>query len=208
MSRMPGWINDVASVVTILGLPVTLASLSQIFEVGQFAIQLPKVPGVSAFLLLIYFLLSLAFAKAFSAWFAHCDLKLSWSRLFTIPVFGFLSVAQTFVAIEMLFGTFGSELSAGYFAILMVIAVGLEQHFLLLRQLDNPTVAVLGKTFAIIVFGMMLATEADTLERYNLNNMFPFGMIFMVGSFVLAALLIGIHDRSASDDGGNQETQK
>jgi len=202
--KLPEWVHSFASLVTILGLPVTLVALAGLFEVAPISISFPQLPWSNALALVVYFLLSVAFGKAFSAWFAYFDLKLCWSRLVTIPVLALVSVSQTFVAIEILFGAYAEGISVGTFAILMVIGLALEVYFLLLQRLPHVDKAMLFAALCFVVFGYMLASEADPEVFPQANNRLMFGVLFgfgMMGSIVVLMGLFESGQLGAETDG-------
>lgn len=178
---LPQWIHTLASLVTLLGLPVTLVSLAGLFEVAPVTLSFPQLPWSKALALVVFFLLSVAFGKAFSAWFGYFDVTLGWSRLVSIPVMALLSVAQTFVAVEILFGAYVTGLGAGTFAVLMVLGLGLELYFLLLLRVRDVGPAIFFSSVCFVIFGYMLASEADPEPFPQANNRVQFALVFVIG---------------------------
>ncbi len=190
--KLREYVGDVANVVTLLGLPVTLVSLLNLFQISNFTLTLPKMPGANAFLLLVFFLISVAFAQAFARWLAFFDVKVKWPRLVTVPTLALFSVTQTFVLIEILFGSFGNQVEAVWYAVLIVIAVALELYFLLQQKLHHPFVLLGSKVFLVSVFVMMLVNDADPSESHDLSNMHGFVIIYMIG-ILFTAIPMGFY---------------
>ncbi|MEX0305760.1 MAG: hypothetical protein AB3N12_00105 [Ruegeria sp.] len=180
------YLGDIANVVTLLGLPVTLVSLLNLFQISTITLTLPKVPGANAFLLLVFFLISVAFAKTFARWLAFFDTKAEWPRLVTIPTLALFSVTQTFVLIEVLFGSFGKQVEAVWYAVLVVIAVSLELYFLLQQKLPQPFVLLASKVILVTVFVVMLVYDADPSESHDTTNMLGFVFIYTIGMIFTA----------------------